>query len=278
MQLGIFANTFPRSSLDENLDAIKSHGFECVQYNMTCAGLTSMPDTIDTELCDRIRAAMVEREVNMSAISGTFNIIDPDLDERERGFRRLRVIAESCERLGTNVITLCTGTRDPTSMWKRHPDNDTAEAWSDMVAAVRSAAEIAAQCDVLVGFETEVNNVVDSAIKGRRLLDEIGSPHLKVVMDGANLFHAGQLPRMREVLDEAIELLGRDITIAHAKDLNQDGDAGHDAAGTGVLDYDYYLSRLRESGFDGALIAHGLDESQSPDVATFLRGVLETHD
>ena len=278
MQLGIFANTFPRSSLEANLDAIKSNGFECVQYNMTCAGLTSMPDTIDTELCDRIRAAMVEREVNMSAISGTFNIIDPDLDERERGFRRLRVIAESCERLGTNVITLCTGTRDPTSMWKRHPDNDTAEAWSDMVAAVRSAAEIAAQCDVLVGFETEVNNVVDSAIKGRRLLDEIGSPHLKVVMDGANLFHAGQLPRMREVLDEAIELLGRDITIAHAKDLNQDGDAGHDAAGTGVLDYDYYLSRLRESGFDGALIAHGLDESQSPDVATFLRGVLETHD
>lgn len=278
MQLGIFANTFPRSSLDANLDAIKSHGFECVQYNMTCAGLTSMPDTIDTELCDRIRAAMVEREVNMSAISGTFNIIDPDLNERERGFRRLRVIAESCERLGTNVITLCTGTRDPTSMWKRHPDNDTAEAWSDMVAAVRSATEIAAQCNVLVGFETEVNNVVDSAIKGRRLLDEIGSPHLRVVMDGANLFHAGQLPRMREVLDEAIELLGRDIAIAHAKDLNHDGDAGHDAAGTGVLDYDYYLSRLRESGFDGALIAHGLDESQSPDVATFLRGVLETHD
>ena len=214
MQLGIFANTFPRSSLDANLDAIKSHGFECVQYNMTCAGLTSMPDTIDTELCDRIRAAMVEREVNMSAISGTFNIIDPDLNERERGFRRLRVIAESCERLGTNVITLCTGTRDPTSMWKRHPDNDTAEAWSDMVAAVRSATEIAAQCNVLVGFETEVNNVVDSAIKGRRLLDEIGSPHLKVVMDGANLFHAGQLPRMREVLDEAIELLGRDIAIS----------------------------------------------------------------
>ena len=93
-------------------------------------------------------------------------------------------------------------------------------------------------------------------------------------MDGANLFHAGQLPRMREVLDEAMALLGQDIVIAHAKDLNHDGDAGHEAAGTGRLDYDYYLARLRDCGFDGALIAHGQDESQSDDVFAFLRDKL----
>jgi sugar phosphate isomerase/epimerase len=274
MQLGIFAKTFPRDTLEENLDAITSHGYECVQYNMVCAGLTPMPDAIDAALCDRIRSAMAQRHIHMAAISGTFNIIDPDLDERENGFRRLRILAESCERLGTQVITFCTGTRDPTNMWKRHPDNDTAEAWSDMVLAMRRAVDIAEECGVLIGFEPEVNNVVDSAIKGRRLMDEIGSSHLKVVIDGANMFHTGQLPRMREVLDEAFSLLGKDIALAHAKDLSHDGDAGHEAAGTGLLDYDYYLSLLRDSGFDGALITHGLEESQSADVAAFLRGKL----
>jgi sugar phosphate isomerase/epimerase len=274
MQIGVFSKTFVRDTLEANIDAVKSKGFECVQYNMECAGLTSMPNAIDQAHCDRIRLAMAQRQIDMAAISGTFNIIDPNLEERANGFRQLRVIAESCERLGTKVITLCTGSRDPTSMWKRHPDNDSPQAWSDMVGAMRLAVQIAEECDVTMGFETEVNNVVDSAIKGRRLLDEIGSSHLKVVMDGANLFHAGQLPRMREVLDEAMALLGQDIVIAHAKDLNHDGDAGHEAAGTGRLDYDYYLARLRDCGFDGALIAHGQDESQSDDVFAFLRDKL----
>ena len=64
-------------------------------------------------------------------------------------------------------------------------------------------------------------------------------------MDGANLFHAGDLPRLHEVLDEAFELLGEHIVLAHAKDLSRDGEAGHEAAGTGLLDYDHYLRLLQ---------------------------------
>ena len=102
--------------------------------------------------------------------------------------------------------------------------------------------EIAEARGATLVFEPEVNNVVDSAQKARRLLDEVQSEHLQVVIDGANLFHAGQLPRMREVLDEAFDLLGDSIRLAHAKDLEQDGDVGHQAAGTGLLDYDHYLA------------------------------------
>ena len=50
------------------------------------------------------------------------------------------------------------------------------------------------------------NTVVDTAAKARALLDHFHSPYLKVVIDGANLFHTGELPRMREILDEAFQL------------------------------------------------------------------------
>jgi len=91
------------------------------------------------------------------------------------------------------------------------------------------------------------------------------------VIDGANLFHAGQLPRMREILDEAFDLLGDDIRMAHAKDLERDGDAGHQAAGTGVLDYAHYLALLQSSAFDGALILHSLGENQVLESLAFVR-------
>lgn len=276
MQIGIFSKTFARPTLAGVLDAVAAHGLQHVQFNLDCAGLEPMPDALDDATCDVIRQALAARSIQMAAISGTFNMIDPDLYQRQLGLQRLRVLAAACTRLGTHVITLCTGTRDPVSMWRRHPDNDSADAWQEMLASMHVAAEIAAEFNVTMGFEPEVSNVVDSARKGRRLLDTLQSPHIKVVMDGANVFHAGELAKMHTVLDETFDLLGNDIVLAHAKDISQDGEAGHDAAGTGLLDYDYYLALLQRAGYTGPLILHSLSEAQVDDSVAFLRGKLET--
>ena len=113
--------------------------------------------------------------------------------------------------------------------------------------------------------------MVDSARKARTLLDEMRSSQLKVVIDPANLFHEGELPRMREILDEAFALLGPDIVLAHAKDLDHDGEAGGLPAGQGLLDYDHYLTLLADHGYDGPLVLHGLAETQVGPSVQFLR-------
>jgi sugar phosphate isomerase/epimerase len=41
-----------------------------------------------------------------------------------------------------------------------------------------------------------------------------------------------------------------------------------------VLDYDRYLRLLRQSGYDGALILHSLEEDQVDPAVAFLRGKL----
>jgi sugar phosphate isomerase/epimerase len=272
MQIGIIARTFVRPTLEETLDAVVNHGIYCVQFSLGCVGLPELPERIDAGVCDKIRKEMDARKITMTAISGTFNMIHPDLQKRQDGLRRLHELASACGRLGTSVITLCTGTRDPENMWRRHPENDSPEAWEDLVASMKEALQIAEENKVTLAFEPEVSNVVDSASKGRRLLDEMQSPYLKVVMDAANIFHKGELPRMREILDEAFALLGEYIVIAHAKDLDHDGDAGHKAAGKGLLDYDQYLSLLNTIGFDVPLILHGLSEEQVDECVAFLRG------
>jgi sugar phosphate isomerase/epimerase len=271
MQLGIFAKTFVRPTIETNLDAVRDAGFTCVQYNLACAGLPTLPDQLDTATCERIRRACGERSLSMSAVSGTFNIIDPNQERRRRNLQRLGTLAEHCGLLGTSIITLCSGTCDPENMWRHHPDNGLPSTWADVVTAMREIARIGEHTGVTMAFEPEVSNVVDNARKARNLLDEVGSPRLKVVLDGANLFHAGELPRMRQILAEAVELLGGDTVLAHAKDLNRDGDAGDVPAGTGLLNYDYYLSLLRKAGFQGPLITHGLKEEQVPACAAFLR-------
>ena len=93
MRLGIFAKTFARCSLGETLDAVKAHGIVCVQFNMSCAGLPTMPEEIPAELADRIRGEMDRRELMMAAVSGTFNMIHPRREKRRAGLRKLAVLA-----------------------------------------------------------------------------------------------------------------------------------------------------------------------------------------
>ena len=271
VRIGILLGTFKTGSLATRLDGAKSNGIDIVQLSMDCTGLPLMPDAITPQLARQIRAEAAARKITLASVSGTFNMCHPDLEQRQAGLRRLRVIAEACQEMGIDKIHLCSGTRDRTSMWKAHPDNDTPEAWRDTMASMREAVDIARQARVVLAFEPEVNNVVSSARKARRLIDEIGSPHLKVTFDAANLFPAGQLPRMKEILEEAFALIGREVVLAHAKDLDHDGDAGHLPAGHGKLDYDTYIALLRKYKFTGPLLLHSLTEAQVPECVGFLR-------
>ena len=125
-----------------------------------------------------------------------------------------------------------------------------------------------------LGLEPETGNVINSARKARRLLDEMKSPRLKVILDPANLFHPGDLPRMKEILNEAFDFLGRDIVLAHAKELASDGHAGGLPLGEGELDWDLYLGSLRRAKFTGPLIMHGFEEQHAKVSSAFLRGKL----
>ena len=271
MQIGIMYETIVRDSLSETLDAVAGYGISCMQFGLRSVGLPDLPDQIETELCNHIREEFEAHSISMSAICGHFNMAHPDEGHRADGLRGLRTLASTCKKLGTSVITLCTGTRNADNMWRAHPDNGSPEAWKDMAATMRQAVQIAEEYHVTLAFEPEVSNVADSPRKARRLLDEMGSPCLKVVIDGANVFHTGELPRMREILDKAFELLSHDVAIAHGKDLDRDGEAGHLAAGKGLLDYDHYLSLLNNLEFCVPVILHGLTETEVPESLAFVR-------
>ncbi|HEV8184709.1 MAG TPA: sugar phosphate isomerase/epimerase [Chthoniobacterales bacterium] len=263
MQLAIFAKTFQRSTLAQTLDAVVAHGFDGIQFNFSCAGLPPMPEAIPADVARSIAREIQKRKLSVAAVSGTFNTIHPDPEKRKQGLRRLAAIAEVCRPLGASAITLCTGTRDVESMWRHHAQNSSMEAWRDLVTSLSEALEITESFNVTLGIEPETANVIDSARKARKLLDEMKSPRLKIVMDAANLFHAGDEARMKEVIDEAFDLLAGDIIAAHAKDFRvNDGAIEHVAAGKGILDYDLYLSKLREARFTGPLILHGLEETE----------------
>lgn len=272
MRLGIFAKTFAGADPYSVLAAAGRAGYRCVQYNMACSGLPPMPDAVPAGTAESIRAASERTGVAVIAISATYNMIHPDPAVRRRGHASLERIAAVSRDLGSPLLTLCTGTRDPDDQWRGHADNRTPEAWADLRESMAAAVGIADRYGVDLGIEPELANVVDSAAKARSLIDGMGSARLKIVLDPANLFEAEPVDRQRSIVAEGVALLADRIAIAHAKDRDTDG--GFVTAGSGTLDYRFYLRRLREAGFEGPLVAHGLAEAEAPRVARFLAAQL----
>jgi sugar phosphate isomerase/epimerase len=272
MELGIFARTFSRPTAEAALDAVAAAGLKSLQFNLALLGGPSLPPDGGAGLAERVRAAVAERGLRMAAVSGTYNMAHPDPARREDGGRRLAALIAAAPALGTPVVTLCTGTRDPDDMWRRHPDNATPAAWRDMLASVAAALEVAEAHGVTLAFEPEHGNVVDGARAGRRLLDEAASARLRVVIDAANLVTSTARAAQRRVLEEAFELLGGELALAHAKDVREDRTVV--AAGTGALDYELYLALLERAGFEGDLVLHGLAEEEVAGSVAFLRAAL----
>jgi sugar phosphate isomerase/epimerase len=271
--IGIFAKTFVRPTLEDNLDAVAGHGLSVVQYNLACAGLPSLPERIEPRLAQQIAAAATTRGITLAAVSGTFNMINPIRHRRDVGLRRLGQLAAVCSLLGTKIVTLCTGTRDPDDMWRAHPGNGRPDAWAELLTIMEKALAIAEEHDLWLAVEPETANVVDSPAKAAQLLDELRSPRLKIIIDPANLFRVEDLPCQRRNLEAAFDLLGPDIVLAHAKDVKVvDGTVHHVAAGTGVLNYPHYLTLLRH--IPVPLIVHGLVETEVEAALAFLRGAL----
>jgi sugar phosphate isomerase/epimerase len=269
MKLGIFAVVFEGSTPDAALSAVRRAGYDAVQYNMACSGLSTLPSAIGKETAEAVRAAAITAGVEIAAISATYNMIHPDPTEREKGRLGVKAIAASAATMGTRVLTVCTGTRDPEDQWRFHPDNAGPAAWDEVIEEFHLLLAIASEHDVFLGIEPELANVISSARRARDLLDALNNVRVKIVLDAANLFETADARRQRRLIDEALDLLGDSIAIAHAKDRLPDGRFA--TAGTGVLDYRYYLEALARSGFDGSVIAHGLASSEAARVADFLR-------
>lgn len=270
MTPGIFARTFVRSSVEEVLAAAALPGLRCVQFNFACAGLNPLPEHCPDSLLERIRQAAAARGLAIAAVSGTWNMAHPHPAERRAGLRALPTLLEAARRLEAPVVTLCTGSRDPVNMWRAHPDNDTPAAWKDLTATLEPALAMAARQGLRLGIEPETANVVNSAPKARRLLDEFPGSPLGIVIDPANLLRPGEVSAQEAVLGEAFHLLGDRLVLAHAKEWDGQGHSETLAAGEGRLDWDLYLGLLRGAGYAGPLILHGFGEPQAGRSAEFL--------
>jgi sugar phosphate isomerase/epimerase len=204
---------------------------------------------------------MRSRGLVLWSLSATSNAVHPDLERRHRDTARARGLIGRCAGLGTRILTVCTGTRDPEDCWRWHVANRDVDAWRDLRRTLDSLLPHAEAAGVTLAIEPEPANVVADARLARRLLDELGSASAGITLDPANLV-AGRPPAEHEgILGEALELLGSRIVCSHAKDVLG---GRFVAPGRGDLDYHLVFRLLEQAHITAPVILQDVGEADVP--------------
>ena len=272
MYTAIFSRTYPMKNINEVLDIVAADGFEGIQANLSSAGLPSLPDELPPGLAEEIRDAASSRGIKIAALSGTYNMAHPDMHVRHASRFGFANVVIAAQQMGTPIVTLCTGSRHSLDMWKSHPENHGADAWNDLRAELEYALRLAEDAGIQLAIEPEPANVIRDARTAERLLKEIASTHLGIVLDAANLLTPGTLSTQHEIMAEAADLLGSSLVLAHAKDIDASGNVV--APGEGAVDLQAFTRRLRAAGYDGPLIAHGLTDDKTAAASKTLQRII----
>ena len=130
-----------------------------------------------------------------------------------------------------------------------------------MAECMRAVCAAAEKYDLTLAIETEAGNIISTPERAARIMDEVGSERLKMIMDCANLFHIGEAKRenARAVIGHAFDVFGRDVVLAHGKDIAESDGIRFCAAGEGIVDFPYFIKRLRGVNYQGVMMLHGID-------------------
>ena len=169
-------------------------------------------------------------------------LVEPQVPIVDRG--RLAEFAAAVEDSARAAATLGCATLVVAS-GERLPDVPAAEQDAAIVAALRTGGEIAGRHGLILLFEP-LNDTdhpgcfVTGTDHGLRLLEETGSPHVKLLYD---VYHSAVMGE-----DPGVPIAGKGDLIGHVHVADH---AGRREPGTGVIDWPTVLRRLAEAGYSG---------------------------
>lgn len=245
LKLAIFTGVYASLPVEQAAQRIRDDGFSGVILDYNFADVKFDPWAPDWAALQKITESLNRHKLPIVGLFGYYNVVDPDTRRRRRGEARMEMLIDNWRRFGCRIISTETGTLNAESEWLESPDNATEAAFIECRTNLERMARRAENTGAIVTIEPYWRNVIDTAARAERLFQEVKSPALKLVMDPCNYFRKEDLANQRALLDDMFKRVGKQIVIAHAKDVKAAPD-GTDlpAAGRGVLDYPRYLRLL----------------------------------
>lgn len=262
LNLGIRAHDLGQLELQELCEQLKGYQFTNIQFAIK----KSFPDLVPTfqslspGMASFLGDYFTRNGIKISTLGCYVNISSRDISVRKEALENFKTHLQLAHDFKASIVGTETG-----SVGNGYtPENFTEEAYQIARSSVIEMVEYAEHFGATVGIEAGLNHPLYSAKLARRLVEEVQSPHLKIILDVANLINLENVSKSEQITMEAINLLHDHIAMIHLKDFTaQNGTVEIVPVGKGMLNFEPILSYLK---YDRPFLHATLEETQGESI------------
>lgn len=238
MQLGIRLHDTTKLPFEERIADVSRLGFKCGHLALAKV-INEFPTTdeaLTPGLAMYLKNVFAKNQVDIAVLGCYLNLANPNREKLKQITHRYMAHIRFASWLGCGVVGTETGA--PNESYTHVPECHGEEALQTFIRNLRPVVKYAEQMGVVMAIEPVWKHIVCNPARARRVLDEIDSPNLQIILDPVNLLDICNYKDQVAIVDEAVELLGPDVAMVHLKDFVVEGDKLESVgAGLGQMDY-----------------------------------------
>lgn len=267
LQIGIRAHDMEHAPIEKMAENMAKKGLACTQLALSKAITAFNTDTgaMTPGMAMYLRRVFEKNNVDI-AVLGCYNELGNGDSEE---FKKIAGIYKSHIRFAKTLGCGMVGTET----WSSNLDVTGEEALKKLIENMKKIVSYAENMGVIIGMEPVAGHIVYDIKRARKVLDEINSPNLQIILDPVNLITYDNYQNQDELINEAFELLGENIACIHAKDfiVEKDKTIKSVIAGDGLLNYQLLCTKLKKK----KPYIHMLLEETTPDNVLYAKEYIE---
>lgn len=255
------------------------------------SGLTAAavpPDpwgTVGDSVIRELKAALAQHDVEIFEVCGYCNILHTEETARQKNLHHVARCVEVAERIGCRAVATVSGSRNhEENRWLDnyavHPDNWTMATWNILLDGIRQILRETSGMKAAIALEAQVTTNIDGPLAHKRLIEDIGDPRFKVMLDPINMVTWNNYYHTAELINECFDLLGENIVGCHGKDTvalihEQTLHIQELCTGRGIFDHEMYLVRMSRMQWPRSIWPDHIPAEQMPEAYAYIRKTAE---
>ncbi len=274
MNIGIRLHDTAEGTLKERLTYARNQGFSCAHVALSKVldgfSMQDAPSLLTEDFARSVRRDFEETGMECAVLGCYLNLADPDPERRAATLEIYKAHLRFAAWIGAGVVGTETYA-NPDSVFTDAPAPESEEAFRFFTDCLRPAVRYAEETDTVLAVEPVYYHIISTPERARRMLEEIGSDHLRIILDAVNLIGPETAGRLEEIIRNAVTLLGDRVRVLHMKDftVTPEGRQEACACGLGMMRYEMLL------GFAQARSLPMTLENTTPENAESARLFLE---
>lgn len=256
LKLGIRGHDLPGApfeTIDEFVKSYKQFDLDYLQlvYKKAFKNFNMDPHFL-LDLADKLK----ENDIKVAMIGAYFNMIHPDEEKRLDGIEYFKWCMETAPVYDCKLIGSETGSANG-DKWTYNEYNHTEEAYKIVEETVKGLKHYGNIFKTRPIIEGAYAHTVFEPKLLKRLIDE--TEINDVTVDVFNYLNIDNYQEADRIFDECLELFKDKIRVFHVKDFNVvDGKLKQCGIGQGIMNWKYYVSRIKEELSDAVLVFEGV--------------------